>query len=401
MSDFPYVEQLGFADGNVYQLRDAEAYHGEPVTLPDYHVLPESYRFYVDGTNGSDDNDGSQSAPFRTLDRFFKLADTLRCDIRCYIVSAGTYDITSNSFTSIAVHITATVAGVVIRFTGHNKDASTYSTAFYNCHCNFQGTAGAPLTFIGIQDSSYWYTDGGAHWFKYCNFNMKTVFYGSGCLLEHCSVNQLESYWSTLKLSQDSFNQNSKSVATVIAKECDISISGANSSIGALSGTPSHALFEFEACTVRYLISSAITGSYKYPYAMKLTNGTTIYSTQSRISNLADNVANGQLYYYGSGDNFNACHITDNYLAVLGSSGSTLGTYNLRDTVEHYNCITLKIKKGDAWYYHDIANGYNSTISSHDVEIDGSTATVSFSGATVTLNALSGLRIDSVLGRNI
>jgi hypothetical protein len=92
-------------------------------------------RFYIDGDAGDDSNDGSQTHPWKTIDKLFNLLNQGKTDVRCYIVKAGTYIASNNIFTNCVIHITATVPGVVIEF----QNPINYEVAFYNSHLNIQG----------------------------------------------------------------------------------------------------------------------------------------------------------------------------------------------------------------------------------------------------------------------
>lgn len=113
------------------------------------HVLTAT-RVYVNCVSGNDNNDGSEASPFKTLEPVFAVLNKKRVDTRCYIVSAGVYDIPYSEFCSIALHITSTVPGVTLRFT------NTVECAFYNCHCNFGGNRQEnALTIESLGESVY------------------------------------------------------------------------------------------------------------------------------------------------------------------------------------------------------------------------------------------------------
>lgn len=140
------------------------------------------YRLYVDGVNGNDDNDGSSSAPFKTLDRFLQTCNQDMTDIRCYIVSAGTYVATLQVLQGMTLHITSTVPGVKIIWGSSDQEAFVW----YNSHINFQGPTGSYIemncpypyvygdnclfTFVRVKWDCGFYTYNGALDAKACSF---------------------------------------------------------------------------------------------------------------------------------------------------------------------------------------------------------------------------------------
>lgn len=98
-------------------------------------------RLYIDGTNGDDENDGSAEFPIKTLDAFFERLNHGAHDIRCYIVSSGTYTVSKSQFLDCTIHLTANTSGVVIEFTTENY------VSFYNTHININSASDSqPLT---------------------------------------------------------------------------------------------------------------------------------------------------------------------------------------------------------------------------------------------------------------
>lgn len=97
------------------------------------NVMVMTARMYVDGVNGSDENDGkTPETAFRTVQRFLQQLNEGETDVRCYVTSPGVYDVDYNIFSHIALHIGGTVDGVVLNFISHQTEV-----VFYNCHINF------------------------------------------------------------------------------------------------------------------------------------------------------------------------------------------------------------------------------------------------------------------------
>lgn len=135
----------------------------------------EHKRYYVDAINGSDNNDGSQTAPFKTLDHFLELYNTESTDMRCFIVSAGTYMISKPVLQGITLHITSTVPGVTIKAL-----ASEEPFVFYNSHINFQGSS--PENFLTF-DCEYGRTYG-----DNCLYTLKNVHYTCAFWAYFCGI---------------------------------------------------------------------------------------------------------------------------------------------------------------------------------------------------------------------
>ena len=98
-------------------------------------------RYYIDCINGDDNNDGTSEHPFQSLDRFFELLNTGTHDLRCYIVSSGTYHVSKSQFLDCTIHMTANTSGVVVEF-----DTDNYCS-FYNTHISINSSNDTqPLT---------------------------------------------------------------------------------------------------------------------------------------------------------------------------------------------------------------------------------------------------------------
>lgn len=180
-----------------------------------YHHIVDGVRLYIDGVNGSDTNDGSESKPFKTITRFFEEAEKVkggRSDIRCYIVSAGEYVINKHSFSHISMHITGNVSGVVLKFTT-DRDVK-----FYQCHCNFNNiTIEAPnATEVAFDGSNASITN--------CTINQMVRIFSGGGSFSGCTFRNFKGYYSNIEFK---------------------------SSIGVTNTSPSTDAFYFNNCVVR------------------------------------------------------------------------------------------------------------------------------------------------------
>lgn len=142
-------------------------------------------RWYIDGVNGNDDNDGSIDRPFKTLDKFFSCANNITTDIRAYIVHSGIYGVTKPVINGCVVHITANVPDVTIYFSDNSE-----REAFYNCHLNLKGLdVNNKLIIDGAFGS--WYTENSYNLFTFVKFNIDYINYGGGDTFEQCELKTL------------------------------------------------------------------------------------------------------------------------------------------------------------------------------------------------------------------
>lgn len=95
------------------------------------------HRYHINGATGDDSNSGYDSAnPWKTMMPFLELLDKGYTDVRCYIDSAGTYDLPCPTWNNCCVHITGQVAGVVVNIT-NLPGVGIVGCSFYNSHINF------------------------------------------------------------------------------------------------------------------------------------------------------------------------------------------------------------------------------------------------------------------------
>lgn len=91
------------------------------------------HNVYLDGTDGDDNNDGSNERPWKTFDKAMNEANKWG-DFRIYIKTGGTYEWTNPTLNGITLHIKPLTTGVIIRM-GYNNPKIAIS--IYNCHINF------------------------------------------------------------------------------------------------------------------------------------------------------------------------------------------------------------------------------------------------------------------------
>lgn len=90
------------------------------------------YYYYVDGVNGDDTNDGlTSSTAFKTIDKFFELLNKVSTDIRCHIISDGTYTLTKTQMLNANIHIVGDTNNITLN---SNED----ELVFYGGHINMK-----------------------------------------------------------------------------------------------------------------------------------------------------------------------------------------------------------------------------------------------------------------------
>lgn len=137
-----------------------------------------NFRYYIDGVNGNDDNDGLTSeTAFKTLDKFLEQSNT-KGDIRCYITSAGVYTFSKKMLVDTTVHITGNVSGIII-----NNPNDTWT--FYHCHLNLENIT---LRYNGNEDA---YIEDGSLVTNNCVIECPYKGYNANINLKNTTINQI------------------------------------------------------------------------------------------------------------------------------------------------------------------------------------------------------------------
>lgn len=187
------------------------------------HVL-NGVRFYIDRTNGDDINgEGTEQKPWKTLNKFFSEANKIsngRVDLRCYLMTAGTYvvDLNTNgiahSFNHLTLHISGQVSGCIVQF------ATTEDVKFYECHCNFNNiTIQAPST-------TEFAFDGGSIAINNCIFECGIVLYSVQGYLQSSSIPTLDINQCNLILNSLSITNTDASKTAITMRTSVIRIQG-------------------------------------------------------------------------------------------------------------------------------------------------------------------------------
>lgn len=190
-------------------------------THDNYHQF--SSRYYIDGVNGNDDNDGlTEATAFKTIEHFLELLNRGMSDIRCFIISAGVYTISKTTVEASTVHISASVAGVIIQYDG----GGTY----YNSHINFKGLdANNPMIISSA------ITSNNMTYFENCATNLQDItfqnierlqFYGGFLTSGRVSYTQLWTDGTKGELMDTAITKCDSDVPIVIRKGSDIVMRG-------------------------------------------------------------------------------------------------------------------------------------------------------------------------------
>ena len=93
----------------------------------------DQFYYYVDGTNGSDDNDGLTSlTAFATIDKFLETINTKSTDARCHIISNGIYKFGKTNFFNANIHIIGDTNDITLT-------SDLTELVFYGGHINIRG----------------------------------------------------------------------------------------------------------------------------------------------------------------------------------------------------------------------------------------------------------------------
>lgn len=139
----------------------------------------DHYRFYIDGVNGNDANDGlTTETAFRTLNRFLEEGNNGKSDIRCYIISNGVYTIDKPTIEDLVIHINGSTDDITI-----TSNLDEY--VFYNCHINLQDIK---LTHTG---NNVPYIESGSFVCNNCIIDMPIRFYDAMATIENTTINEI------------------------------------------------------------------------------------------------------------------------------------------------------------------------------------------------------------------
>lgn len=242
------------------------------------------FRWYVDGTNGDDANPGTQDAPWKTMDKFFSMANSTangRADIRCFIVSAGTYDITQQTFTALAIHITG-VDGVILNFT------TFADVKFYECHVN--------LNTLSIQapNATEFAFDGGSIAITNVTFLMHLKLYAINGYITSSNVKTLEAAYSNLLISGCTLTNTDSSLNGWTFQNCIVRFAGSAQNADLTEDGTNNSFISLTSSFMIFGITYRST-THRYAYGLSA-HSSIITSASAQFNNLKTRSVNGVQY---------------------------------------------------------------------------------------------------------
>lgn len=174
-----------------------------------YQTQPDYY--YIDGINGSDDNDGlSTLTPFKTIDKFLELLNTRSNDIRCHIMTSGTYTIskTKPNITSAVIHIVGDTNDIILANDGSEL-------VFYGGHLNFNN-----ITL----DITNFYMDGVLGSFTNCYIKKYFRQYGGQLYLNGCKINSFRCFYGQCYINDITIDSKAKTNSALYFGACAMGV---------------------------------------------------------------------------------------------------------------------------------------------------------------------------------
>lgn len=244
-----------------------------------------AFRWYVDGVNGDDSNDGSQEHPWKTMDKFFSEANRTnggRSDIRCFIVSPGTYNITKQTFTSIALHITGNVDDVILNFT------AAPDIKFYECHVNINNVS------VRAPNATFAF-DGGAIAIENVRFLVPVILYSVQGYIKASRIANIEAYYCVLTLNANTITNTDPSKSAYVLRHSVVSFLGASYNDALSEDGTDNAFIDIQGGLMWFSITYRATPDGRYAYGLKA-NGCIITSASTQFNNLKTRSVNGVSY---------------------------------------------------------------------------------------------------------
>lgn len=238
------------------------------------HVL-DGQRQYIDQVNGDDTNDGTEQHPWKSLTPFFNQANSTkggRVDIRCYIVSAGTYTIPPQSYNNLTIHITGNVDGVILNF------ETPRDVKFYECHTNLKNIT------INAPNATEFAFDGGSISCHNCTFNHRLVTYACSGYLYQCNIKSLDAQTSTLIINSCNLTNTDPSVNGWEFHTCLVRFQGSSQNASLTVDGDDNSFIYAVGSYIVYGITYRLT-DYKYKYGLTAV-ASYITTNQTQYNNL-------------------------------------------------------------------------------------------------------------------
>ena len=261
--------------------------------------IKNHFRYYIDGTNGNDDNDGLTSATaFKTIDKFLSMSSKYT-ELRGYIISAGTYtSILGDTIAGVSIHISTSVPGVILEFT---PDISN-DVAFYGGHINLQGAAGALLTLKTTIGTGRIYSDLVAWNLAYVRIPYNTFgMYGSTMVATNCEFLTFFSNNSNVTFGATKFLNTDPNATAMTLNTTILRVTGTWTA-EELTATGTKPFMDAQASYL-YLGSAIVPAlTNKYDQGLKL-QWCYLTTTNTRLTTMAARATNGNSADISGGNN--------------------------------------------------------------------------------------------------
>lgn len=269
-----------------------------------YHVL-DGVRNYIDNVNGDDSNEGTQVSPWKTLTPFFNQANTTKdgkTDIRCYIVSAGEYELPPQSYNNITIHITGNVDGVILNFTT-NRDVK-----FYECHTNLKN-----LT-IKAPNATEFAFDGGSVSLTDCAFMCDLTCYAVQGFITTCSFPTINASDTNLIINSPTLTNTDPDKDGYTFESCVIRLRGSAQNVSLSENGTSNSFIRCTNTFLQYGVTFRTTDC-KYAYGLTA-DGSYISTNATHWANFTNRSISGTLS------------------TGFGTTVQTASGFNVIDTIE-------------------------------------------------------------------
>lgn len=308
------------AEGNIVTLQNEIAN-----IEPDQTRYGIHFRYYVDILNGNDTNDGlTAETAFKTFDRFLEEGNK-GTDIRCYLVSSGTYEVHNVDYMSgLSIHISSLVGNCILRF------ITDTSLPFYNSYLHAEGVDASHRLTIEVLDSN---GDpivmGGDNFYLYCVYcilSSPIEIYGGALRLTDCSVLKVLCNNVNVALIRIAVMNTDPTVYAFTFANCKVRVSGSLSGTMDLSAAGTAGGFIFLENTDIFLGWSCPNLSNSYFTFITSTLGSLVHTTET-IWNTKSRAVNGTVFDYTYG-----AVITNNGIRCSGGVRYSGGNTQYFDT---------------------------------------------------------------------
>lgn len=253
---------------------------------------------HVDPNLGSDENDGTDGKPFKTLDRAIDELNRGRNDVRIFLDRAGEYTFSKAFFNGVGLHIHAgntrsdtpayTPELYIVRSVARDSAGSPIRTVVYNSHINFKGiTLDTPTTTFCYADNTLWTTD-------HCIFKCPRwqinggAFSSTNDSYEKLFASSANGYVSNIHITNTDYNQRGMYFA-----ECTVGIAGTITydRLPAQGTTESNCALQVEKSTI-HCSASFTDHTLKYYHSGIYCRDSIFISANTRFTEFQDLGAN-------------------------------------------------------------------------------------------------------------